>query len=321
MSPWFVGIEVGGTKLQVALGRGDGQLAAIERRQIQPEDGAQGLLLQIAEACRSLLGSSLPIEDHPVALGIGFGGPVDPVRGIVLKSHQVEGWDEFPLAAWARETLKIPLVALQNDADTAGLGEARFGAGQGKSPLFYVTIGSGIGGGLIIDGEIYRGAGLGAAEVGHLWIDDDFAPPRRLESIASGWSIGEAGRLVFDESDQPGLIETLAAGRREKVDAPLLARAAEGGDPRAIAIYRIATRAVGRALAHAVTLLGPRRIILGGGVSLLGESLWFAPIRDELTRRGFPPFQGSFDIVPAQLGQEVVLHGSLALASDLWGRT
>ena len=317
MSPSFLGIEVGGTKLQVALGQGDGQITAIERREIRPADGAQGLLFQISDVCRSLLGSNLPVEDHPAALGIGFGGPVDPVRGIVLKSHQVDGWDEFPLADWAREALEIPLVALQNDADTAGLGEARFGAGRGFSPLVYVTIGSGIGGGLILDGEIYRGSGLGAAEIGHLWIDDD-ASPRKLESIASGWSIGEAGRSVFVEGGQPGLIETLACGHREKVDAPLLARAAEGGDPRAIAIFRTATRALGRALGHVVTLLGPRRIILGGGVSMLGESLWFAPIREELTRRGFPPFRGSFDLVPALLGQEVVLHGSLALAHDLW---
>jgi glucokinase len=291
----FLGIEIGGTKLQLALGSGDGTIVALERRVIRPEAGAPGLLDQIAEAHACLLGSC---EGRPVAVGIGFGGPVDADRGLILRSHQVDGWDGFELAEWTRRTLGIPLVAVQNDADTAGLGEARFGAGVGLSPIFYVTIGSGIGGGLILDGRIYRGSGLGASEIGHLWIDDRDSAPRKLESIASGWSIGEAGRPAFS-------------------DAPSVARAAEQGDPRAVAILGKATRAIGRALAHVATLLAPRRIILGGGVSLLGEPLWFGPIREELLARVFPPFLGTFDLVPALLGEEVVLHGALALARDL----
>ena len=85
----------------------------------------------------------------------------------VIKSHQIEGWDNFPLVAWVRDRLGLP-AALGNDADVAGLGEALLGAGKGLSPIFYITIGSGIGGGLIVDGEIYRGCGRGAAEIGHL---------------------------------------------------------------------------------------------------------------------------------------------------------
>src|SRR6185312_16208626 len=235
-------------------------------------------------------------------------------RGVTLRSHQIRGWDNFDLAEWARRTLGIPFVSVQNDADTAGLGEACFGAGVGLSPVVYVTIGSGIGGGLILDGRIYRGSGTGAAEVGHLWIDDEHSAPRRLEDIASGWSIGAAARSLLSPGEEPGPLDEIARGDHSKIDASAVARAAAAGDRRAIAVLSTATRSIGRALAHIVTLLAPRRIILGGGVSLIGEELWFGPIRSTLESRVFPPFRDTYDVVPAQLGEEVVLHGALALA-------
>src|SRR5207248_5588282 len=116
--------------------------------------------------------------------------------GVVTTSHQVAGWDGFPLADWVRSNLGIEGVSLQNDADTAALGEARFGAGVGRSPLLYVTVGSGIGGGLILNGRIYRGAGRGAMEIGHLRVGatnpaTEDAPPATLEQVASGWSIAQ----------------------------------------------------------------------------------------------------------------------------------
>lgn len=313
----FVGIEIGGTKLQLATGAGDGRLERVERRAIRPRDGARGLLAQIVEAYQTLVDREGDARARPDAVGIGFGGPVDADRGLVLRSHQVEGWDGFPLADWARESLGIPLVAIQNDADAAGLGEARFGAGRGLSPIFYVTIGSGIGGGLIVDGRIYRGSGLGASEIGHLWIDEPGVAPVLLESIASGWAIGQAGRATFARGVGRGALESLVDDDPDRVDAPVVARAAEMGDPRAQAILDRATRSMGRALAHVATLTSPRRIILGGGVSLLGEGAWLGPIREELESRVFPPYRGTFDLVAAHLSEGVVLHGALAIARDL----
>ena len=292
--PLLLGIEIGGTKLQLGLGRGDGEILRLERRAIRPEAGARGILAQIEEAHAALIAGLGDLGPPPEAGGIGFGGPVEVAEGVTLRSHQVEGWDRFALADWARRTLGMARVVVQNDADTAGLGEALFGAGVGLSPILYLTIGSGIGGGLILDGQIYRGAGLGAAEIGHLWVDGGPEGPRRLEDIASGWAIGSA-------SPDFG-------------DARAVARAAAAGDPTALAIFARATDALGRALADAATLLGPRRIILGGGVSLIGESLWFAPIRARLRERVFPPFRDSFDLVPAGLGEAVVVQGALALA-------
>jgi glucokinase len=316
-NPLLLGVEIGGTKLQLGLGRGDGRIMALGRTTIRPEAGAEGILRQVAESYRLLLDHPSADGERPTAIGIGFGGPVDSDRGVVLRSHQVKGWDGFELADWVRRTLGIELVSIENDADTAGLGEARQGAGVGLSPVFYVTIGSGIGGGLILDGRIYRGSGTGAAEIGHLWIDDRNAIPRKLEDIASGWSIGSLARSLIAIGDREGPLEAIARGDLSKVDAPAVARAAAEGDPRALSILSAATEALGRALAHVVTLLGPRRIILGGGVSLIGDELWFNPIRSTLESRVFPPFLGTFDVVPARLGEEVVIHGALALARAL----
>lgn len=299
--PPLLGVEIGGTKLQLGLGRGDGRIEALERRAIRPEAGARGILDQVAEAYAALLARDEARGERPEAAGIGFGGPVDAGLGVVVRSHQVEGWEGFPLADWVRSELGIARVAVQNDADTAGLGEARFGSGVGLSPIFYVTIGSGIGGGLILDGRIYRGGGSGAAEIGHLWVDDGTGGRIRLEDVASGWAIGAEGRRQI-----PGISSA--------VD---VARAAAAGDPRAAAILDRATGALASALGHVVTLLGPRRIILGGGVSLLDDALWLGPIAARLEALAFPPFRGSYDVVTASLGEEVVVQGAIALAADL----
>jgi glucokinase len=317
LNPLLLGIEIGGTKLQLGLGRGDGAILALERRKIRPEDGASGILRQIEEAYSSLLAAPAISGETPQAVGIGFGGPVDADRGLTLKSHQIEGWDDFDLEGWASETLKISRVAIRNDADTAGLGEALHGAGVGLSPVFYVTIGSGIGGGLILDGQIYRGSGRGAAEIGHLWMDDIEEGPRKLEEIASGWSIGRSARELLARGEALGLLASMAQGDPLKIDASTVASAASGGDPQAIAILARAAQAVGQALAHVVTLLAPRRIILGGGVSMIEEEFWIKPIRKTLDARVFPPFLGSFDIISAALGEEVVIHGALAMARNL----
>ena len=309
--PLLLGVEIGGTKLQLGLGRGDGEILRLERRSIRPEGGAEGILAQIEEAYAALTRELGDLGPPPEAAGIGFGGPVDVAEGVTVRSHQVEGWDRFGLADWTTRTLGIGRVVVQNDADTAGLGEALFGAGVGLSPILYLTIGSGIGGGLIIDGRIYRGAGLGAAEIGHLWIDGGPEGPRRLEDIASGWAIGSAASASAAGTEAPS---SPTPG-----DAQSVARAAALGDPPALSILARATDALGRALADAVTLLGPRRIILGGGVSLIGEELWFAPIRARLRERVFPPLRDAFDLVPAELGEAVVIQGALALARGVAG--
>lgn len=297
----LLGIEIGGTKLQIGLGDGAGQLIALRRAAVDAPQGRQGIQRQLLHEIPALLVEQRLRPSDLQGIGVGFGGPVDDATQRVLKSHQVEGWDDYPLADWLQEQFGLP-VTLGNDADVAGLAEARFGAGNGLSPVFYVTVGSGIGGALILDGKIHRGCGQGAGEIGHLWVDYDLdapelrpAPPAWsvLEHRSSGWAIAHA----------------LSRPRAEEV-----AEAARQGDADAQTALRRARRRLALALTHVIALCCPRRIVIGGGVSLLGENLFFAPLREEVGRMVFAPFADCYDIHPAALGEAVVVHGALALA-------
>jgi glucokinase len=320
---WVLGIEIGGTKLQLGIGPGTGSLTALARLGVDPPRGAAGILGQIEAVLPGLLARAGLSRGQIQAVGIGFGGPVVAASGRTQTSYQVPGWDDFPLAAWAHEQLGVPLVVLENDSDCAGLAEARFGAGVGHSPLLYMNVGSGIGGALIVEGRLYRGCGRGSIEIGHLRVLVD-APSGNgvceLEQVASGWALGAAAsdlaRRLIQDGRTDWVVLARAHGDPGQISSVMVGQAALEGDPQASAILERARRAVAFALAEAVTLLAPRRVVLGGGVSLLGETGWLNPIRNLVDRDVFGPFRGSFDIVLAALGEEVVVHGALALARD-----
>jgi glucokinase len=313
----FLGIEIGGTKLQLGVGPGDGPLAALWRGPVDVAAGAEGIRRQVVAAVPELLGRARLERSEVRGVGIGFGGPVDDATHTVLKSHQIEGWDGFPLADWIRDLLGWP-ATLGNDADMAGLAEALFGAGKGFSPVFYITIGSGIGGGLIIDGEIYRGCGRGAAEIGHVLLrrfSADGMELAPLEQMASGWAIAQAAReSMRSQGGRQSKVFEMGDGRIDRITAVDLAQAASLGDTRALTLLHQAWTCLAEAICQVIALLGPRRIVIGGGVSLMGEELLFEPLRRLVAERVFKPFAGCYDIVPAALGEEVVVHGALALA-------
>jgi glucokinase len=314
----YLGIEIGGTKLQLGVGPGDGTIVGLWRGDVNPAAGAEGICRQIQAAVPELLRSTRIGPGRLKAVGVGFGGPVDDQTQRIIKSHQIAGWDDFPLAQWLRDALHIPAF-LGNDADVAGLSEALHGAGQGLSPVFYITIGSGIGGGFIIDGDIHRGTGRGAAEIGHLRIFDQRKGAelaiRPLEEIASGWGIGSYARRLLSQGDgHDSLLLKVTGGDLEKVSAKQIGEAAERGDSFALVVLQACLGALSEAICSVITLLCPRRIVIGGGVSLLGETFFFQPLREMVAQRVFAPFAGLTEIVPAALGEAVVVHGALALA-------
>ncbi|MFO0876625.1 MAG: ROK family protein [Gemmataceae bacterium] len=303
----YLAIEIGGTKLQLGVGPDDGRLRALWRSDVVVAHGAAGIRQQIMDALPVLLRRAGLRSADLIGVGIGFGGPTDDATQTVIRSHHVAGWDNFPLVEWVRQTLHLPAV-LGNDADVAGLGEAIHGAARGMSPVFYITLGSGIGGGFILDGTIYRGVGRGAAEIGHLRFPFLDGKRRILEHIASGWGIArvasELARSVF-------------AGRTvlnpDALTAVQVACAAREGDACAQEAMRVAIDYLAEAVCQVIALLCPQRIVIGGGVSLLGDQL-FDPLRAAVAEKVFQPFAGLTDIVHAALGEEVVLHGAIALA-------
>jgi glucokinase len=343
----FLGIEIGGTKLQLGVGRADGTLIALDRHAVDPALGAAGILASIEASAAPL------IVRHDVAtIGIGFGGPVDRARGLVVKSHHVSGWESHALVAWCARVLGLP-TALENDCDAAGLAEARLGAGRDRRVVLFVTVGTGIGGGLIEEGNVYRGNGRGAAEIGHLrpGLHAD-RPDQTVESLASGWGIAAAAaarlsdpvsRSVVPLSSglartrahqvRQTLVESEEAeseytadlwdrcdGKIELLTALVVAQAAGEGNEIAREVLSHSCQALGWGIAQAITLVSPDVIVIGGGVSLMDESLFLVPLRAEVERYVFPALVGSYEIRPALLGEQVVVHGALAVAADLFGR-
>lgn len=331
----YLGIEIGGTKLQIAAGRGEGEpFHGFWRGTIDAQAGAGRIQEQIVAGIDELLARSRITRDQVAGVGIGFGGPVDSAGGRIVVSNQVSGWQGFRFVQWIGETFGWPAV-LHNDADTAALAEARFGAGRGFDPVMYVTVGSGIGGGLVIGGRIYRGQGAGAMEIGHLRPARSALrvslPAPSVESVASGFGIESRAKNAFEEwfagnRPQAGAVIAVperfvqifgaSAERRTTVTARAIAAEAVHGDPFSRDLLADATDTLGWALAQAATLINPARIVIGGGVSLIGDTHFFQPVRRAFEAAVFEPFAGLAEIVPAALGEEVVIHGALALARD-----
>jgi len=292
-----VGIEIGGTKLQAGIGLRDGKLIALVRRAVDPAKGGAGIRDQIPALIDEVLAQAGAAPKDLVGLGVGFGGPVDTKRGRILLSHQIEGWNGFPIREWLQKKVEVPVV-LQNDAKTAALAEAMLGAGKGLRRIFYITVGSGVGGGLVIDGVPDVGQGLGAGEIGHTWVPDpDSGKPEKLEHVASGWSIGKRGSRRL--------------GR--EVSGVEVAALAAKGDATARRVVEESAEALAMGIGNVLALLHPERFIVGGGVSLMGEP-WWTPLRRALAERfAFKPFEQSYEVVPSALGEEVVVVGAVLL--------
>ena len=311
MATVSIGIEIGGTKLQAGVGPADGRRLGLARCRVDAPRGAAGIREAIPGLVRDALAQAGATGRDVAGVGVGFGGPVDSRRGTILLSHQIEGWQGFPLLAWLEERWGRP-AAVQNDASLAGYAEAMIGAGRGRRRIFFVTLGSGVGGGLVTDGAIEEGQGLGAAEIGHTWVPDPSTGGAvHLEDVCSGWSIGRRARELLARGKAPGLAE-LAGGRPEAMTAQTVHAAAEAGNAEARALLEETARTLALGLGTVVALLNPERFVIGGGVSLMGPLFW-DPLREHLRQRAFGPFAGSFDVVRAELGEEVVVAGGILL--------
>jgi glucokinase len=228
---------------------------------------------------------------------------------VILQSFQIDGWTNFPLKEWAERQWGKP-VCLENDASTAGLAEYVAGNGRGCSRLFYITIGSGVGGGWIVDGRIDSGQGLGAAEIGHMWVPDpQTGKLAELEQVCSGWAIGQRARLAAANANT--LMKDIA-GSLENIDAKIVYQAAEQGDELALRILQETCQILGVVVSNVVALLHPERIVIGGGVSLMGPLFWDG-LQEEFRSRVMLVFAPQVELVPAKLKEDVVVIGALCL--------
>lgn len=306
---FVLGLEIGGTKLQAGIGTAEGDLYKIAHTTVDPTKRAVGIRRQLIPLVEDLLKQAFCDRSIISHIGIGFGGPLNAKRGITLRSFQIDGWENFPLKQWAEEEWRRP-VTIENDASTAGLAEVRLGAGLGRQRVFYMTIGSGIGGGWIVDGKIDQGQGLGTGEVGHMYVPTpDTGEAQELELLCSGWSIGRRARAL---AAQQSTLMTELAGEIDKIDAPIVYSAACKNDQAAIKVLDDTCKTLALALNNIIVMLHPERIVIGGGVGQMGPLFW-ERLRKEIKRLGFSPFLSTVEIVPATLGKEVVVIGALCL--------
>jgi glucokinase len=306
-----IGVEIGGTKLQVVAGdvrrggaAGGDIIARRWRGTVQPQYGGEGIRQQVADAVRSMLMDEPGVR----AIGVGFGGPVDWRTGRICKSHQIRGWDDFPLGQWLSDLTHLP-VAVENDANVAALAEATAGAGRGCDPVFYVTLGSGVGGGLVAGGQIYHGTTPGEAEFGHLCLD---RAGTTLESRCSGWAVDARIRRL--QSEHPGSALARLIGNASGGEARHLAAALAQNDPAARQVMDELSMDLAFGLSHAVHLFHPLVIIIGGGLSLIGQPLCDA-ISEALPRFVMKAFHPAPLVKIAEQGEDPVPVGALELAA------
>jgi glucokinase len=283
----ILAIDIGGTKFSAALFRG-GSMARRETRRTDREGGREWMLEQLRE-----IGRAWRAEEEITAVGVGFGGPVDFAAQQVVLSTHVGGWQGFDLPAWLREEFGAP-VLMDNDANVGALGEGIHGAGRGFRPLFYMTLSTGIGGGILLESGVYRGADSYAGEIGHLNIRPD-GPPCLcgsngcFERMCCGlWLERDYGRKAQELMQDAAFVEDYVVN-------------------------------LARGLKAAIMLLNPARIVIGGGISKAGEAL-FAPLRAELRRQVTPWSRARLDVVPAALGDDSVLWGAFELGLEAQGQ-
>jgi len=301
-----IGIEIGGTKIQIVAGNADGTFLERHRLAADRARGGAGIREQIASVVPGLM------SRHSVAsVGVGFGGPVDPKTGQICCSHQVPGWHDFPLGDWVRDLTGVP-VAVENDANVAALGEALRGAGRGFGCVFWINMGSGVGGGMVVDGRLYHGARPGEAEIGHLRLDRS---GRIVEDACSGWAVDR--RIRAAAVGQEGfLARAVGSQSSEGGESRHLRSAIDAGDPLARKILGDVADDLAFALSHAVHLFHPEIIVVGGGLSLVGEPLR-AAMAEALPAYLMEAFRPGPQVALAGLGEDSVPIGALALAAAL----
>ena len=305
--PVGLGIDFGGTTVKLGLVQAGGLTQRAESLPTLAYETSQHLLTAILGAIDDLRAR------HPdiAAVGAGLPGIVDSRKGIVHHLTNVPGWVNIPLRDLLTLHTGLPAI-VENDANAMTYAEWKFGAGRDRENVVCITLGTGVGGGLILDGNLYRGAQLGAGEVGHMSIDYRGVPGPYgnfggLEEYVGNAQIATRASLAY-----------AAAGQvRTPLECTplLLAEAALRGDAVALAAWEETGVMLGAALANVVWLLNPDTIILGGGVALAGE-LIFAPVRRTLRERVSPVFYEHLQIVPAEMGNDAGIIGSGALALD-----
>jgi glucokinase len=310
-APETIGVDLGGTKVLVGVVGEDRKVLYEDQERSAGQSGDE-LLNTLEREIRE----ALEARPNVAAVGLGIPCTIDRERGVAITAVNLP-IRNMPIRDQMRERLGTP-VFIDNDANVAALAEHRFGSARGTRDAVMLTIGTGIGGGVIIDGELYRGASGAASEPGHMVID--FDGPRCqgncpnngcLETFASGTALAREGREAAERQPESALGKALAAG--EPIDGKAVTDAALDGDPTAIAVVEEAGRRLGAGLSGLANIFEPEVIVIGGGVAKAIGGLMLEPARVELRRRALPPMN-EVPVKMADLGTEAGMIGAAEMA-------
>ena len=309
---FIAGIDLGGTKILSVCLDADFNVIARDYRETGAQDGPEAVIERMAASLRAAA-AGRPVR----GIGISTPGPVDLNRGVVTTPPNLPGWRDVPLARLVSEKLGIP-AWIENDANAAAVAEHRLGAGRGSRHMILVAVGTGVGGGLILDGRLYRGASGGAGEVGHMIVDPGgqicgCGRAGCLEAVASGRALDRAAAEIAAAEPQ-GLVAQVAGREGVAPDARILDLAAAAGDTAAQAAIRRAGTFLGAGLTNLVNLFNPEVIVVGGSVRK--SELYLQTAIYVMQRDAFAQHKADVRVVEAALGDEAPAIGAALVALD-----
>lgn len=313
MAECYIAVDLGGTNIRVARSTAEGHILARASHHTLAADGEAAVIQRIIQAIREVW----PEDGSARAIGISAPGPLDPWKGVIIYAPNLPGWRDVPLRDTILQAFHVP-TRLGNDANLAALAEYRFGAGRGYKDMIYLTLSTGIGGGVICGGRLLLGAKGFAAELGHMSVD--LNGPRCncgnigcIEAIAAGPAIAKTA-VTRIQAGEHSVIPDLVGGNLAAVSAETVGQAAQMGDALALSVVLNAGRAIGAAIVNLLHAFNPGIVICGGGLTRMGDLL-MEPIRQTVVERASDRDYW-VDIVLASLGDDVALLGALALATE-----
>ena len=314
MEKVYLGVDVGGTKTAVLLSaRPPESLGRIEFATL-PEQGPERALQLIVESARSLL------AQHGVgvkAIGVSCGSPLDRVKGVIQAPPNLSTWVDVPLRSFLQDAFDAP-CRVENDANAGAVAEHRFGAGVGTEHMVFLTLGTGLGAGIIANGGLYLGAGGDAGEIGHVRLSPTGPVGYHKAGSIEGWSSGGGmAQLAAQMLARAGRSSSLhGVGNVTARDVGL---AAQAGDAVARSILRRSGERLGQTLAMLMDVLNPQRIVLGGLAWRMGEP-FMAPMRRVMEREALPQTRRACEVVPAALGEKIGDVAAMCVAMGLEGK-
>ncbi len=310
-----IGVDIGGTSVKLGLVDEKGKILLRESFLTQNFSGRAALLGEMLRRIQLILAQAKQKKYSVAGVGIGAPGPVDVERGFVYFFPNIPGWKNTPLKAILEKRLKLK-VRLDNDANAMALAEYLFGAGRGSKAMIALTLGTGVGGGIVLDGKLFHGPHYSAAEIGHLKINEEgplcaCGNQGCIEAyVGNGYFVREVQKRLAAGANSK-LTQWLQQG--QELTPKLVQDAAKAGDIFSKKIWEETGNHLGSALAGLVDILAPDRIVIGGGIALGGEMI-FAPIRRSIAKKAFPIAARSAKVMPAGLRQDAGLVGAAALA-------